>query len=365
MTVNNLCSGLIVYGSYARGGKNHHIFADLPGEWIRGKILVNLIDSPDGIGPGDNQEIEAWAIKFSDCLAEMFTPEYEKEKRLLFERWSSLDLAMGKKWARNEIRWWPEGSEPIAGANGMIVVNAYVPLENYPYLEGRDDVPSPDEADDFFGMWRRVKSGEKRYDWSKFIALIKDIIPDQYAELFGGLPQCGEFISKLNTFYADHRLGGGNLLLDAEGDFRLYVTPLKKNALPGDELIVLAKTDIAERAKLLRVRGLVDEAEALANLHFRFGTPPAEVPQEDDPTADALDKASEFLSDSEFHHDEHWVYCLDEACYGIAASFELRDWLMSQWRDIEFDFGPRYQLWRAGGTYEVRDGICYVAERHQ
>ena len=158
MSVNNVCKMLIVYGSYVPGAENHRVFSGLPGEWKKGKILCDLMDPPDGIGPGDNQEVEAWTIEFSDCQAELFTPEYETQKRLLYERWTALDRAMGQSWGRDQWRWWPEDSDPVVGKNGMIVVNIYVPLKNFPYLLDQDDVPSPDEEDDLHGLWNQVKS---------------------------------------------------------------------------------------------------------------------------------------------------------------------------------------------------------------
>ncbi len=83
MTPNNLCNSLIVYGSYAPGGPNHLVLADLPGEWRKGKIIAELIDPPDGIGPEEGDPTEAWVITFDDCHAEIFTPQWDAQKRLL------------------------------------------------------------------------------------------------------------------------------------------------------------------------------------------------------------------------------------------------------------------------------------------
>jgi hypothetical protein len=282
------------------------------------------------------------------------------QRRLLHDRWTSLDRAMGDQWARSQTRWWPDDGEPLVGKNGMIVVNIYVPLKNYPYLSDQEDVPSPDEEEDLRRLWTQVKKGEKKYEWSLFIGLIKDFTPEHYEELFGDLPRGSEFVGKLGRFYAEHRKGKGNLLWDGESErFSLYVVPLERNALQQDDLIDLAKADIANRAALLRAFSRANEAESLESLRFAFSTVKPVAQPDTESTAAALDGAADILSDScNFQH--RWMYCLYEACYGIAASFELRHWLMSQWYDVAFDFEPAYRLWKANGTYEVIGDTCYV-----
>jgi hypothetical protein len=359
MAVNNACNMLIVHGSYAPGAENHSVFSALPGEWKKGKILCNLIEPPDEIGPGENHEVEAWVIKFSDCQADLFTPEYENQKRLLYDRWTALDRAMGRSWVRHQTRWWPEGSDPVAGGNGMIAVNCYVPLKNYPYLADQDDVPSPDEEDDLHGMWNEVKLGRKQYDWSEFISLVKEASPDQYAALFGDLPGGEEFIRKLHLFYQDHQKGSGNLLWDGESEhFSLYVCPLEKHALGPDALMELAKADVANRAGLLRKAGFDKEAASIEALRFAFGKPQLEE-SDSETSAEALEHAGDLISASKIS-DDHWIYCMSEACYGIASSKELQHWLMSQWYKVDIDFEPAYRIWKADGAYEVVGDTCYV-----
>ncbi|MGH1542031.1 MAG: immunity 22 family protein [Arenicella sp.] len=133
MEPNNLCRSLIVYGSYAPGGVNHNIFSDLPGEWVKGKIVAAII-GPDEIAPGETDITEAWMMTFSDCNAEMFTPEWDKQEALLHSRWQQLDHRMGEQWARDSRRWWPDESEPEIANNGMVVVNIYLPVKTFQYL---------------------------------------------------------------------------------------------------------------------------------------------------------------------------------------------------------------------------------------
>lgn len=359
MTVNNVCKKLIVYGSYVPGAENHGVFSGLPGEWKKGKILCDLVDPPDDIGPGENDEVEAWTIEFSDCQAEMFTPEYDTEERLLYERWTVLDRAMGHGWARDQRRWWPEGSNPVVGKNGMIVVNIYVPLKNFPHLMDREDVPSPDEEDNLHGLWSEVKARTKRYDSSLFIAFIKDATPDQYTELFGDLPGGEEFIRKLRRFYHEHQKGSGNLLSDGDSEFfSLYVCPLEKHALAQDDLMDLVKVEVANRAALLRTSGFENEAVSIETLNIEFGKPQPAEPV-DQRASDALAHAADIISESRVVND-HWIDCLTKACYGIAASYDLAHWLMSHWSAVDFDFEPTYGIWKAGGVYEVAGNTCHV-----
>lgn len=359
MTVNNVCQSLIVYGSYVPGAENHSVFSNLPGEWKKGKIVCDLLSSPDDIGPGENDMVEAWTIEFSDCQAEMFTPEYESQERILYERWTTLDRAMGANYAREQRRWWPEDSDPVVGANGMIVVNIYVPLKNFPYLANQEDVPSPDEEDDLHRLWAQVKARSKRYDPSLFIALVKDATPDQYTELFGDLPGGEEFIRKLRRFYEEHRKGNGNLLWDGESEvFSFYVCPLEKHALPQDAMIALVKEDLANRAALLRSEGFEDEAVSLEKLAVEFSEP---VPAEsaDPSAADAMGHTADILLES-LPVTDHWISCLREACYGIAASYDLAAWLMSHWHAVDFDHETTYGLWKAGIVYEIAGDKCHV-----
>ncbi len=133
MEPNNICRALIVYGSYAPDGENHHLVSDLPGEWKQGKIVADQL-GVDELAAGENDIVDAWMIEFSDCKADMFTPEWEAQEDLLLQRWKELDLRMGEQWARTTRRWWPASSEPEAGENGMIVVNIYLLVKHFSYL---------------------------------------------------------------------------------------------------------------------------------------------------------------------------------------------------------------------------------------
>lgn len=365
---NNICRVLIVYGSYAPGGDNHELVSHLPGEWKKGKILANMIHPPDDIGPGEDHEIEAWTIQFSDCQAELFTAEWEAQERLLYERWTALDTAMGETWARDQRRWWPEGKEPVVAANGMIVVNIYLPLKNVPYLANRDDVPAPDEAHDIRRLWQQQKSGEKSYEEYEFIALIKDARVHELDSLFGDLTNAKPFIRKLKTFFQDHELHDGSVLLTPnQTGCYLYVCPLERNALPREKLLQLARDKIALLQGILRTEKKDKEAQAaadtLAGLTFEWGSAPgknAEIDW-DEPANGAMEIFGD-LCLSLGPINEPWDTAIGEACYGIAASYELRSWFLSSWNDDQPDLGAVYEFWKAGGDFRFEDGKCIVYE---
>ncbi len=189
MEPNNLCRALIVYGSYAPGGENHHLVADLPGTWQQGQLLATQIGR-DELAPGESDIVDAWMIKFSDCNAVMFTPEWEAQKTLLLERWKQLDLNMGEQWARTIWRWWPKShaqkpSEFEAGKNGMVVVNIYLPVKHFSYL------PSAISTHSSFGVknldiwlgYFETREYLQRYfneDYSKEDGPISEFVDDQY-----------------------------------------------------------------------------------------------------------------------------------------------------------------------------------------
>lgn len=373
---NNRSSQLIAYGSAAPGGARHGVFAPLPGAWRRGFIQATRHDDPDDIGPGEGDLVEAWLLELQTSAADEGSPEHQAWRRDRHERWIALDAAMGAAWGRDERSWWPEGANPVRGSAGQRIGNVYLPLARFPYLANRDDVPHPDDEDDLPKLWGQVKRGEKRYDWSIFISLIKDARPDEFDALFGDLPGGAEFLSRLRRLFEDHRLSETSVLTDGGPRFYWYVYPLERNALPMPALLDLAREDIAQRAGFLRRHGKAEEAEILGRLRFTEGK--AEDPQWE-PAGAAMEEYDDVLSSAE-RDRPRWKYCLGEACYGIAASFELKNWLMlalneralarpaggllaSLWQrrsGAVFDLEPSYRLWKAGGHYVLDGETCRV-----
>ena len=365
MALNNLCRSLIVYGSYIPGGKNHNQLSDLPGEWLKGKILGCCQVSPDDLALGKT-EIEAWVLHFSDCQAQMFTPEWDLQKRRLHQRWTTLDQRMGESWARYSMRWWPEGADPIVGQNGMRVLNIYVPLKNFPFLANQDDVPAPEDADNLELLWQRQKSGERHYDSCHFISLIKDSQERQWPELFGDLPNASSFLKKLHQLFQDHRLQNGSLLKFGESEFFGYVVPLERNRRSPEDLIELSRRKVSLYCELL---ALDDSEDAIAarksfqTLKYEFVAclEDEETVNWDDPGVYALERIEDVYH-SLLDFSIPWISSLSEACYGLTADKDIQAWLMNSWHRSSFDFSSVYELWKAGASFKIRSSQCLVYE---
>jgi hypothetical protein len=207
--------------------------------------------------------------------------------------------------------------------------------------DDRIEVTSPDDPVDVFECWRRVKTGDNRYNKGGFISLIKEAHPSQFPDLFGDLPEGAPFIERLQRFFTDHELNPGSLWTGGETQY-LYVAPLSRNAEPLERLVAFARAEIAQLAALLHRQGEPDLARSLDDLRFEPG-PASGGPFHDGPAASALEKAHDLvlLTGPE---QPHWFYCLSEACYGIAADYVLEMWLTSHWRGSGADFEPAYRL---------------------
>ncbi|MEB2845685.1 hypothetical protein GAO09_29425 [Rhizobiales bacterium RZME27] len=376
---NNGCSALIVYGSHAPGGENHTRLASLDGVWRKGFVQGTRHASDDDIGPG-NDLIEAWVLEFTRPQADLYSAEYEAWARGLYDIWMKLDSVMGTGTARDSRQWWPEGSNAIAGTAGMKVANIYLSLQRFPDLANRDEQPHPDDEYDLAKLWRQVLTGEKKYDSSHFIALIKDAHPDSFDAMFGDLPDGGRFLERLKRLFVDHQLNGPSMLTPGGQNFYHYVYPLARNARPLEELVELGRKDIAQCAGVLRASGKTDHAAVLEKLTFV-------ADKRENPAPSAAEQAMEEFADDLCYSGPtrpRWHYCLGEACYGIAADYVLKRWLMlflfqpspPQPRPtggllsllrlrrlpLPLDLEPSYALWKAGGRYDFDGNTCFVYE---
>lgn len=379
MGLNNSATTLIVWGSYAPGGANHGRFSDLAGTWRKGFVMAERF-GPDDIGPAKKEQIEAWLLDMKTPeFDDPYGPESQAWKRELFDFWAGLDAAMGPGWGRSQQRWWPEGSNAVVGTAGMRVANIYLPLARYPYLANQYDLPHPDDADDLPKLWHQVRRGEKRYEWSDFIALIKDCRADELDALFGDLPNSAEFLGRLKRFFADHELKDGSILWPGGDRIFYYAYSLQRNARPLPELVALAKQDLAQRAGFLDRIGEGQAAQTLRGVSFVTG-------KLDDPDFGDAHEALEIMGDGLWDQPgkrPFWSYVLNEACYSITTYFPIRDWLMLPFTGIPitppsrpslatrlglrpadpgFDLEPAYQLWKGGGEYAFDGTRCHVWE---
>ncbi|RZS93573.1 hypothetical protein [Aquimarina brevivitae] len=366
MTKNNYCNSLIVYGSWAPGGKNHFLVEDLPGAWKKGVILAGHGSKGDDLHPGEAVKIEAWIIEFADCTAPLFSEEWEKQKVLLYERWTALDTKMGMHLVRTAHSWWPKKAKwwhkeikPIRGENGQQVVNMYVPIENFQYLKNLNDSPSPEDEDDIKKLWLQQCSGEKNYDTCQFISLIKDCTLQECKEMFSKLPNIDLFLDKLSNLYQDMAYNTGYLLKQTDDEFYLYVTPRPEQKINSTQASSLVKREINQRCLLLEGQGLHKEADLLKNVTITIGEPP-KATSSTKHTEDAYEMATEIIQDATYTLNEDWQYYLLEACYGITANYEVRDYLMGDFYGIDYDFSSNYKLWKGGWHYSIHENTCYL-----
>jgi hypothetical protein len=56
-----------------------------------------------------------------------------------------------------------------------------------------------------------------------------------------------------------------------------------------------------------------------------------------------------------------WFYCLKEACYAMAADYDLQRYFLSDYHRIRFDYGAYYELWIGGDKRFFDDGQCIVS----
>ncbi len=362
MTRNNVCNSLIVYGSWSPGGENHYLVSELPGEWKKGIMLVGGDSKRDDIQPGENKKTEAWIIEFSDCSAEMFTKEWEAQKLSLFDRWTELDIKMGSELERDQRSWWPEGQEPIRGKNGQLVVNVYLPIKNFSHLEKLYDTPRPEDENDIKKLWLQQLSGEKRYENHQFISLIKDFTFPECKEMFNKLPNIGSFLGKLSDLYDDMAYVSGYLLKQTNEGFYLYSVPKPEHVISSDQAVDIVKKDLQQKWAVLESKGNNTESALLKKVDFKVEKPPQFESNNYD-TEGAFEEVNELINDSSYSLGDHWKYCLSEACYGIASNYAVRDFLMSDFYKINYDFDIPYQLWKGGWNYELHEATCYIFKK--
>ena len=353
MTPNNRCRYLIVYGSYAPGGANHHIFNDVPGTWRRGFASARMVRPPDGI-QGDSGEVDAWLFSFAGMDAELFSPERKEQDRRLHELWEQLDERMGPRFVRDSRGWHaaePSGVTDQPADEGRspresdrIVVNIYLLRDLHPELGDQDDVVHPDDRNDVGKLWRQVVSGEKRYDWSHFQFLLVEP-PASYEALFGDLPQGLEFVERVRRVESVRREWGG---------------PYATSAWPPDQLMAAAAADLEQRALILESYNELEHAATLRQCQVVAGTSASYDP--DCPAAEAWEFSGELLLNPK--KSAYWQYCLSEACYGFTGNnLDVRHWMMTPWIKQPVDLEPMFDLWRGGGTYGFAGDRVHVFSR--
>ena len=220
------------------------------------------------------------------------------------------------------------------------------------------DRPTDADLEDPYQMWLDQLSGKRDFDPSTFMGFINDLLErEDWRDLFADLPNGAGFVAKLSNFFERHRggLGGHNCSYP-------YFHPLQRNALAQDRLIELAQRHMAELARIAEVAGTHALSERLSSLTWtdehRQRSP---MPQDlGNLYIEADETIGDFLRSNEVTQAS-WFWCLKEACYAIAADYNLQLYFMSDYYRISFDYGAYYELWIGGGTYFLDDGQCFVS----
>lgn len=218
------------------------------------------------------------------------------------------------------------------------------------------DVPTQTELQDRDRMWRDVVAGRRSFDPSHFLGFINDLMErDDWQALFAGLPNGAGFVARLADFFARHR--GGLIVSDTTR--RLYFHPLQRNALDAERLVRLAQQHVNELHRLAIAAGDDELRERLANVTAVWTDDREAGPSSNDLDVHVYDVIGDFFL---LHEEDqpHWFDCLKEACYGMAADYNLQRYLMADFYSLRFDYGAYYEFWVGGGTYALAEGRCLV-----
>jgi hypothetical protein len=219
------------------------------------------------------------------------------------------------------------------------------------------DQPTDDDLRDPARMWLDQLSGRRNFDHSAFMGFINDLIErDDWPSLFAELPNGAGFVAKLGDFFARHRGG-----LRGEDCRYLYFHPRERNALDNDRLVELAQQHVRELARIAGLAGERDLHERLVSATVVWSD--AERDRSPVPRGDLNDDVYCIIGDFlECSNDPRpqWFSCLREACYTIAADYDLQRYLMSDFYSVRFDYRAYYELWVGGGRYAFEDGRCLV-----
>jgi hypothetical protein len=156
----------------------------------------------------------------------------------------------------------------------------------------------------------------------------------------------------------------GYLLKQTNEGFYLYAVPKPEHAISSNQAIEIVTKDIQQKYSIMENRGHKTESTLLKKIDFEVGKYP-ETNSENHETEDAFDEVNELINASSYNLKDHWKYCLSEACYGIAANYAVRDFLMSDFYGINYNFDLPYQLWKGGWKYKIHETTCYVLKNEK
>lgn len=219
-------------------------------------------------------------------------------------------------------------------------------------------------TEEYFGnpklIWQHTISGEKHFDSCDFLGALKDIAPlTNWRNTFADVENSEDFLDRLEAFFSHN----GNLSPDGNGQQYLYFSPKSSNTTPA-KVIKLVTQYLGESAKLAEFNNDEDWANKLSILPVEWIEPNNLIRNNPDNEIEAYlwDTWGDTYSYNKKSNWSHFHYCLQEACYGLAADYSLQRYLMQGFYDLNFDLSYQYKLhWFHCGCYFFADGKCYVS----
>lgn len=210
-------------------------------------------------------------------------------------------------------------------------------------------------------IWQHLISGEKHFDSCDFLGALKDLatLPD-WKEAFAGMSGLEGFIDRLKSFFELN----GDLSPDENRRQYLYFSPKNKEVSKA-KLIKLMTQYLGESAKLADFNKDKDWSERLSTMAVEWIEPNNLVRNNPDNETEAYlwDTWGDVFSYNKISDWSHFHYCLAEACYGLAASYPLQQYLMQDFYDLDFNLSYQYELqWVYSGCYFFADGKCYISK---
>jgi hypothetical protein len=205
-------------------------------------------------------------------------------------------------------------------------------------------------------MWLDQVSGRRNFDPSSFMGFINDLLErEDWRGLFADLPNGAGFVAKLSDFFARHRTG-----LGGHNCWYPYFHPLHRNALEQDRLIEFAQQHVMELARIAGLAGAHELQKGLSSLRTEWSGEHYPMPQGSTGlNVEVYETIGGFLDGEDAQAP--WFYCLKEACYAIAADYDLQRYFLSDYYRIRFDYGAYYELWVGGGKLFFDAGQCIVS----
>jgi hypothetical protein len=219
------------------------------------------------------------------------------------------------------------------------------------------DKPADADLRDPDRMWLDQLSGRRNFEPSWFMGFINGLLEQEdWRGLFADLPNSAGFVAKLSDFFARHRGG-----LSGHNCWYPYFHPLRRNALEQDRLIEFAQQHVAELARIAQLAGARELCERLSSLPVVW-TAEHSYPMPRDSCGldiEIHETIGDFLDGEDTQAP--WFDCLKEACYAMAADYDLQRYFMSDYYRIRFEYGAYYELWIGGGGLFFHNGQCLVS----